>query len=121
MKKLPNWVKNTLYSLVFILIVLGLILSADNYYKVVEGTPFNKSLAVNNTSLPYDTNKYIYLSDIDYVSDMSYVKSGYYFKKDKNNLNGLIEVMLKMKMINYIKRPLLKEFRLGRHRRLFMM
>ncbi len=108
MKKLPNWVKNTLYSLVFILIVLGLILSADNYYKVVEGTPFNKSLAVNNTSLPYDTNKYIYLSDIDYVSDMSYVKSGYYFKKDKNNLNGLIEVNVKDKENNLHKETFIK-------------
>ncbi len=105
MKKLPNWVKNTFYSLAFILIVVGLFLAVNTYYKVLEGTPFNRSLAMN---LPYNTEDYLYLSDIDYVSNMSYVKDGYYFKKDKNNLNGLIEVNVKDPENNIHKETFIK-------------
>ena len=107
MKKLPIWFKNTIYSLSFILIVLGMFLSVRTYYKAYENENNNRYLVIAN-DLSYDATDHLYLSDIDYVSLMSYVKDGYYFKKDKNNLNGLIEVNVKDEAGNKTKQTFIK-------------
>ena len=73
---------------------------------VVSAFDDDKNYSISSLSkapLTYNTEKMIYLSDVDYIEDLSYVENGYYLRLDKNNDSKLISVNIDGKSKPFIK------------------
>lgn len=85
------------------------ILSCAGIFLIILGLVFSlctskqefKSKTTSFSS--YNTEKYLYLSDIDYISDLSSVKDGYSILRDKTTSNDLISLYVDGQEKSFIK------------------
>ncbi len=90
--------KETILKIGLIFVLSLMVFTISIFYKKFDNS--NKGILY---SLAYDTNDYVYLSDLNYIASESYVEDGYYLHLDKNNSSGLITVNIDGRPKEFIK------------------